>query len=191
VELVTDPATQPNILVVPVFNFPGWMLIMLYGTIGLLVGRWWNKKSGYYGAVGILYPFLTMFGALLMTSSISRLMLWLEPFFDQSQPFEWVMLAVHLLVRTALLIFLWLGKMNERFNLNDLPIFLLPNCCMPQMWFSLALVASKSYRSYCWQARSKPVSCFTHGRKTGRSTHCPGDLNRFSAVQFRFQLKLD
>jgi hypothetical protein len=28
-ELVIDPATQPNILDVPVFNFPGWMLIML------------------------------------------------------------------------------------------------------------------------------------------------------------------
>jgi hypothetical protein len=27
-----DPATTPNILGVPEFNFPGWMLIMLYGT---------------------------------------------------------------------------------------------------------------------------------------------------------------
>jgi hypothetical protein len=122
-----DPATDPNILGIPVFNFPGWMLIMLYGTICLLVGRWWYKKSGYRPLVGCVYPFIAMFTALLlMISPISRLLLWLEPFFDKGQPIEWVMLAFHLIVPTALLIFLWRGRMNTRFTMADLPIFIVP-----------------------------------------------------------------
>jgi hypothetical protein len=122
-----DPATDPNILGIPVFNFPGWMLIMLYGTICLLVGRWWYKKSGYRPLVGCVYPFIAMFTALLlMISPISRLLLWLEPFFDKGQPIEWVMLAFHLIVPTTLLIFLWRGRMNTRFTMADLPIFIVP-----------------------------------------------------------------
>jgi hypothetical protein len=122
-----DPATYPNILGIPVFNFPGWMLIMLYGTICLLIGRWWYKKSGYSLLVGCIYPFIAMFAALLlMISPISQLLLWLGPFFEKGQPIEWVMLAFHLIVPTALLIFLWRGRMNARFTINDLPIFIIP-----------------------------------------------------------------
>jgi hypothetical protein len=122
-----DPATDPNILGVPVFNFPGWMLIMLYGTFCLLVGRWWYKKSGYRTWVGIVYPFLTMLAALLlMISPISRFLLWLAPFFDKGQPIEWVMLAFHLIVPIVLLIFLWRGRMNAHFTADDLPIFIIP-----------------------------------------------------------------
>jgi hypothetical protein len=120
-----DPATDPNILGVPVFNFPGWMLIMLYGTIFLLVGRWWYKKSGYRPLVGCIYPFIAMFAALLlMISPISRLLLWLAPFFEKGQSIEWLMLAFHLIVPSALLIFLWRGRMNTRFTIADLPIFI-------------------------------------------------------------------
>jgi hypothetical protein len=122
-----DPATTPNILGVPVFNFPGWMLIMLYGTFCLLVGRWWYKRSGYRPIVGAIYPFIAMFTALLlMISPISRLLLWLAPFFEKGQPIEWVMLAFHLIVPTALLIFLWRGRMSSRFTTADLPIFIVP-----------------------------------------------------------------
>jgi hypothetical protein len=122
-----DPASAPDILGIPVFNFPGWMLIMLYGTICLLVGRWFYKKSGYRPLVGSIYPFITMFTALLlMISPISRLLLWLEPFFEKGQPIEWVMLAFHLIIPTALLIFLWRGRMNNRFTRLDLPIFIVP-----------------------------------------------------------------
>jgi hypothetical protein len=122
-----DPATYPNILSIPVFNFPGWMLIMFYGTICLLVGRWWYKKSGYRPLVGYIYPFIAMFAALLlMICPISRLLLWLGPFFEKGQPIEWVMLAFHLIVPTALMIFLWRGRMNSRFTKADLPIFIVP-----------------------------------------------------------------
>jgi hypothetical protein len=122
-----NPATEPNILGIPVFNFPGWMLIMLYGTICLLVGRWWYKKSGYRPLVGCIYPFIAMLAALLlMISPISQLLLWLAPFFEKGQPIEWVMLAFHLIVPTTLLIFLWRGRMNTRFTMDDLPIFIVP-----------------------------------------------------------------
>ena len=112
-----DPANYPNILGIPVFNFPGWMLIMMYGTICLLVGRWWYKKSGYRTLVGCIYPFIAMITALLlMISPISQFLLWLEPFFEKGQSIEWVMLAFHLSVPTALLILLWRGRMNTRFH---------------------------------------------------------------------------
>jgi len=36
------------------------------------------------------------------------------------------MLAFHLLVPTALLVFIWRGRMTEHFTANDLPIFVVP-----------------------------------------------------------------
>lgn len=122
-----NPATDANILNVPVFNFPGWMLIMFYATICLLIGRRWYEKSGYRPLVGYTYPFIAMFvSLLLMISPLSRFLLWLGPFFEKGQPIEWVMLAFHLAVPTALLVFLWRGKMTGRFTLADLPIFIVP-----------------------------------------------------------------
>ncbi len=122
-----NPATDVNILRIPVFNFPGWMLIMLYGTIGLLIGRWWYRKSGYKPLVGYLYPFITMFGALLlMISPLSSFLLWLGPLFSKGLSVEWFMLAFHFALPTALLVIFWRGKMTARFDFNDLPIFVVP-----------------------------------------------------------------
>jgi hypothetical protein len=122
-----NPAVTPNILNIPVFNFPGWMLIMLFGTTCILIGRWWYKRSGYKRWVGILYPFLSMFAALLlMISPISSFLLWLQPFFQKGSIAEWIMLAVHLLVPTALLLFVWRGRMTARFTHEDLPVFIFP-----------------------------------------------------------------
>ena len=116
-----------NILRIPVFNFPGWMLIMLYGSACLLLGRWWYRKSGYRLIVGIIYPFLAMIAALLlMISPISNLLLWLGPVFQKGSFIEWIMLAFHLIVPTGLLIFLWRGRMTSRFTIDDLPIFIVP-----------------------------------------------------------------
>jgi hypothetical protein len=122
-----QPATEVNILRIPVFNFPGWMLIMFYGAVCLLVGRWWYQKSGFHPLVGLVYPFLSMFAALLlMISPLSELLLWLGPFFQKGQPIEWFMLAFHLLVPTVLLVFLWRGRMADPFTKNDLPVFIFP-----------------------------------------------------------------
>ena len=116
-----------NILGVPVFNFPGWMLIMMYAAACLLVGRWWYRRSGYRPVVGAVYPFLAMIAALLlMISPISQFLLWLGPVFQKGDPIEWVLLAFHLAVPAMLLITLWRGKMTERFTVDDLPIFILP-----------------------------------------------------------------
>jgi hypothetical protein len=42
-----------NILsTIPVYNFPGWMLIMMYATIYVLLGRRWFRRSGYKPAIG-------------------------------------------------------------------------------------------------------------------------------------------
>ncbi len=122
-----NPASDANILRIPVFNFPGWMLIMFYSTICLLIGRWWYKKSGYRPLVGYIYPLITMVAALLlMISPLSNFLLWLGPFFQKGQSIEWVMLAFHLVIPSVLLIFLWRGKMTSRFTANDLPIFIVP-----------------------------------------------------------------
>jgi hypothetical protein len=122
-----NPSTSINILNIPVYNFPGWMLIMLYGSACLLIGRWWYQKSGFQPLVGYAYPFIAMFAALLlMISPISQLLLWLGPVFQKGQSIEWILLAFHLLVPTALLVFLWRGKMTGPFTVDDLPIFIFP-----------------------------------------------------------------
>ena len=119
--------TDANILNIPVFNFPGWMLIMLYGSACLLIGRWWFRKSGYKQWVGILYPFIMMFAALLlMISPLSSFLLWLSPIFSKGSWIEWVMLAFHFILPTAFLAFIWRGKMKAGYDKKDLLIFLLP-----------------------------------------------------------------
>lgn len=116
-----------NILNIPVFNFPGWMLIMLYASTCLLVGRWGYRKSGYRPAVGCVYPFVAMFAALLlMISPVSNLLLWLGPVFQKGSSIEWIMLAFHLAVPFALLVFMWRGKMTKSFTAEDLPVFVVP-----------------------------------------------------------------
>lgn len=120
-------STDPNILDIPVFNFPGWMLIMLYSGTCLLLGRWWYRKSGYKHIVGYIYPFITMIVALLlMVSPVSNFLLWLEPIFEKASQAEWIMLGFHLIFPTLLLVFLWRGRMKAKYTREDLPIFLIP-----------------------------------------------------------------
>jgi hypothetical protein len=119
--------TDVNILKIPVFNFPGWMLIMLYGSTCLLIGRWWYRKSGYKPVVGYVYPFIAMIAALLlMISPISNLLLWLGPVFQKGSPIEWILLGFHLIIPSVLLVFLWRGRMTKRFTMDDLPVFVVP-----------------------------------------------------------------
>lgn len=122
-----NPSTNVNILNIPVFNFPGWMLIMLYGSACLLVGRWWYRKSGYKPGVGYVYPFLSMIAALLlMISPISSLLLWLGPVFQKGGSIEWILLAFHLALPAGLLIFLWRGRTTGPWTVHDLPVFVFP-----------------------------------------------------------------
>ncbi len=119
--------TDPNILNVPVFNFPGWMLIMLYGAACILAGRWVYRRSGGKAWVGVVYPFVALFAALLlMISPISRFLLWLEPIFQKGSAGEWIALIAWLIGPSVLLAVYWRGRMTRPFTQDDLPIFLVP-----------------------------------------------------------------
>ncbi|MBN2386891.1 MAG: carotenoid biosynthesis protein [Anaerolineales bacterium] len=119
------PEGAVNIYGVPVYNFPGWTLIMLYATVFILLGREWFKRSGYRPVVGYTYPFLMIFLALLaMVSPLSQFLLWLGPLFSRGSNAEWVMLAFHLLFPTILLLVFWRGRMKTPLTLGqDLPVF--------------------------------------------------------------------
>ena len=114
-----------NIYNVPIYNFSGWMLIMLYASAFYLLGRWWFRRSGYKPVVGTVYPFLATFLALLtMISPLSQFLLWLGPFFTKGSDAEWVMLAFQLVLPTVLLALFWKGRLKSPITLkDDLPIF--------------------------------------------------------------------
>jgi len=119
------PQGAVNIYGVPVYNFPGWTLIMFYATIFILLGRWWFKRSGYKPVVGYVYPFLMIFLALLvMVSPLSQFLLWLAPFYTKGSNGEWIMLGFHLIFPIALLAVFWRGRMKYPVTLKeDLPAF--------------------------------------------------------------------
>jgi hypothetical protein len=118
------PHGVANIYNVPVYNFPGWMLIMLYASAYYVIGRWWFKRSGYKPAVGYVYPLLaTLLALLTLVSPLSQFLLWLAPFFNKGSNAEWAMLAFHLVFPMVLLAVLWRGRMRSPLTLKgDLPI---------------------------------------------------------------------
>jgi hypothetical protein len=109
-----------NIYGIPVYNFPGWMLIMMYATIFVLLGRAWYKRSGYKPVVGYVYPFLAFVLALIaMVSPLSQFMLWLAPFGTKGSNAEWIMLAFNLIFPAILLGVFWRGRMKAGVSLKD------------------------------------------------------------------------
>jgi len=119
------PPGAVNIFNIPVYNFPGWMLIMLFASAYLLIGRWWFKRSGYKPVVGYIYPFIAILMALLtMISPLSQFLLWLAPFFTKGSNGEWIMLGFHLIFPILLLAVFWRGRMKSPITLkDDFPIF--------------------------------------------------------------------
>ncbi len=119
------PQGAVNIYGVPVYNFPGWTLIMLYAAAFILLGRWWYKRSGYKPAIGYIYPFLMIFLSLLvMVSPLSQFLLWLAPVFGKGSIGEWIMLGFHLVFPVILLAIFWRGRMKYCLSFReDLPIF--------------------------------------------------------------------
>ena len=118
------PQGAANIYHVPVYNFPGWMLIMLYASAYYLIGRAWFKRSGYKPMIGYIYPLLaTLLALLTLISPLSQFLLWLAPFFAKGSSAEWVMLAFHLVFPTVLLAVFWRGRMKTPLTMQaDLPI---------------------------------------------------------------------
>jgi len=119
------PQGAANIYQVPVYNFPGWMLIMLYASAFYLIGRWWFRRSGYKLVIGYVYPLLaTLLALLTMVSPLSQFLLWFAPFFSKGSSAEWAMLAFHLVFPVVLLAIFWRGRMKASLTLKyDLPIF--------------------------------------------------------------------
>jgi hypothetical protein len=119
------PEGMVNIYKIPVYNFPGWMLIMLYGSTFILLGRAWFKRSGYKPSVGYVYPLLAAILALLaMVSPLSQFLLWMAPIGVKGNNYEWVMLAFHLLFPFILLAVFWRGRMKNHVSLkDDFPVF--------------------------------------------------------------------
>ncbi len=120
-----------NIAHVPVYNFPGWLLIRGLGSAFLLLGRAWFRRSGSKKAVGIAYPFLAaLAGLVVLVLPSSQFFRRLAPFFGKGSRGEWIMLAVHFTIAAALLTFAWRGCMVGRFSLReDWPVFVLPAPC--------------------------------------------------------------
>ena len=114
------PQGAANIYSIPVYNFPGWMLIMLYAAAYYLIGRWWFKRSGFKPVVGYIYPFLaTLLALLTMVSPLSQFLLWLGPFFAKGSSAEWAMLTFHLVFPAILLAVFWKGRMKSPLTLKD------------------------------------------------------------------------
>ncbi len=114
-----------NIHMIPVYNFPGWMLIMMYGAIYVLIGRWWFRRSGYKPAIGYVYPFIAFCLALItLVTPLSNFLLWLGPIFTKGSQVEWFMLGFHLIFPGILLAVFWRGRMKSSLTLKgDFPIF--------------------------------------------------------------------
>jgi hypothetical protein len=121
------PPGAVNIYGVPVYNFPGWMLIMLYASTFFLIGRWWFRRSGYRPLIGYIYPLISIVLALItLITPLSQFLLWLGPLFNKGSNAEWIMLIIHLTFPSIILILFWRGKMKQPITLKtDLPIFVL------------------------------------------------------------------
>lgn len=112
--------TDPLIHGVPVFNFPGWVILCGYATTTLLIGRYLYAKSGHKRWVSYLYPPAAMLVALgLMVSPLSPFLLWLGPFMPRGSVSQWIMLAAYAAAQIAIYLFAWRGRMLSEFSFRD------------------------------------------------------------------------
>jgi hypothetical protein len=109
----------------PAHNWSGWSVFMIYATICLFLGRWWFQKSHAHPLVGLVYPFVSMLGALLLLlSPLSSFLAWLAPFFAEGSASEWIMFAFFLAFPAILLLVFWRGRMQQPLLLRETwPIF--------------------------------------------------------------------
>lgn len=116
-----------NIYGVTVYNFSGWMLILGYASLFLVLGRWLYSRSQYKPWVGFLYPVIGMLASLaILVSPVSNFLLWLGPFFAKGSFTEWIMLAVHLCVPVLLLLIFWRGRMKGELSIKkNYPVFII------------------------------------------------------------------
>jgi len=112
-----------NFFGAPVYNYSGWFLICGIGSLFMLLGRHWHKKSGYSKAVGLVYPPLCFLGALtVMVSPLSSLLLWLGPWGLRGSNTEYVMFTA-MFVLFAIVLIIWRGRMRDTWNRKDTAVF--------------------------------------------------------------------
>jgi hypothetical protein len=118
-------AGDPVIFGIPVFNFPGWIILCGYAAAALLIGRALYRRSGYKPWVGFLYPPVAMLAALgVMMSPVSSSLLWLEPLASRGSASQWVMLGFFCAAQVAIYLAAWRGRMESALTLReDWPIF--------------------------------------------------------------------
>lgn len=121
-------AGQASIASVPVYNFPGWVLILGLGSAAILAGRWCYERSGRKPWVGIAYPFLAaLAGLVALVLPSSQFLLWLAPVFAKGGAGEWIMLGFWFALSASVLAFAWRGRMRGAFSLaEDWPVFVVP-----------------------------------------------------------------
>ncbi|GHV48525.1 hypothetical protein FACS189499_08110 [Clostridia bacterium] len=112
-----------NFFGAPVYNYCGWFLICGIGSMFILFGRHWHRKSGYNKIVGLVYPPLCFLGALtVMVSPISSFLLWLAPWGKRGSTAEYPMF-IAMFILFALIMVIWRGKMRDTWNRRENIIF--------------------------------------------------------------------
>ena len=116
---------EPTLATESVKNFSGWMLIIGFGAIFVLLGREWHRRSGFSALVGYLYPIIAaVLSLLLLLTPVASFLLNVWPFFPFNGPSEWAPLAVYLIVPPVLLAVFWRGRMKGAYTLKgDFPVF--------------------------------------------------------------------
>lgn len=118
-----------HIHAVPVYNFPGWILILSIGCAFILLGRFLYAKSGRKPLVGLVYPFLgALAGLLVLVLPTSQFLLWLAPFFGKGSVGEWIMLGVLVAVSLGFVLAVWRKGAKAPLSLKeDWPAILVPS----------------------------------------------------------------
>ena len=93
-----------NFFGIPFFNFSGWLYLMTYFTMCIMIGRWLYKKTNNK-IIGYAYPFVSgVLTAMLCGSFITRFLLWMYPIFEMNQRIpELVMLIINFAIPIVIL----------------------------------------------------------------------------------------
>jgi hypothetical protein len=112
-----------NLFGAPVYNYSGWFLICGLGSLFILLGRRWHRRSDYRPLVGLVYPPLCFLGALaVMVSPLSSFLLWLGPVGQRGSATEYVMF-VSLFVLYAVVLLVWRGRLRATWTRAGVAVF--------------------------------------------------------------------
>jgi hypothetical protein len=112
--------TDPVIFGIPVFNFPGWVILCGYAALTLTLGRALYRRSGCKTWVGYVYPVVAMLVGLgIMMSPVSSFLLWLAPFMSRGSVSQWIMLGLYCAGQVAVYLIAWRGRMLSKLSFRD------------------------------------------------------------------------